>query len=164
MIKELLGATLGLTGSILPELIKLFKTKQDHKHEIEIYKLQIEQAKILGNQKLEEISTSASLQADQMAYTYSPVVAPEMKSGFSNIVGVLIYAFNSLVRPIITYLFVGLYIWVKYAQFKVISLSANNVFEAIIKLWTDTDAGFVAMVIMFWFGGRQIMRSSGKLK
>lgn len=164
MIKELLGALLGLAGGFLPEIIKLFKDKQDKKHEIAMIKLQIEAAEKQANQKLEAVLTEGVLKADQMAYEYAPVAQPGEKTRFDSIITTIVYAFNSLVRPVITYLFVGLYMWVKYAQYRVLMATSSNTFEAVVKLWTDTDAGFVAMVIMFWFGGRQIARSMGKLK
>ncbi len=164
MIKELLGAILGLAGGFLPEVIKLLKDKQDKKHELAMTKLQIEAAEKQAHQKLEAIMTEGMLRADQMAYEFAPVAQPVQKTVFDSIVTTIVYAFNSLVRPIITYLFVGLYIWVKYAQYKVLLMTTNNTFEAVVRLWTDTDAGFVAMVIMFWFGGRQIARTMGKLK
>lgn len=164
MLKELLGAILGLTGGVLPEIIKLFKDKQDKKHELELIKLQIEAAEKQSQQKLEAITAEGIAKSDQQAYEFAPVVSPEQRTKFSEVIMAIVYAFNSLVRPLITYLFVWLYIWVKYAQYKILAMTSSNVFEAVIKLWTDTDAGFVAMVVMFWFGGRQVARSMGKLR
>jgi len=161
-MKEIIGAILGLAGGFVPELIKLFKDKQDKKHELAVMKLQIEQATILHGQKLEEIAAEGQIQADLKAYDYAPVFQPEPKGKLESVIMTLVYAFNSLVRPIITYAFVGLYGWIKYAQFKLISATSSNVFEAVVRIWTDTDAGFVAMVIMFWFGGRQMTKTFGK--
>ncbi len=163
-MKEIIGAILGLTGGFIPELIKIFKDKQDKKHELAVMNLQLERDKLLHTQKLEAITAEGAIQADLKAYEYAPVFKPEPKSRFDSVVMMLVYAFNSLVRPVITYLFVGLYMWVKYSQFKIIQLSASSTFEAVVRMWTETDAGFVAMVVMFWFGGRQIGRSIGKIK
>lgn len=161
-MKEIIGAILGLSGGFIPEIIKYFRAKQDKKHELALLTLQIEHEKIIHGQKIEAIVTEGQLAADKMAYEYAQVFKPEPKTKFDSVLMSIVYAFNSLVRPIITYLFVALYIWIKYAQYQIIKLSTSNVYEAMLKIWTDTDAGFVAMVVMFWFGGRQMAKTFNK--
>jgi len=49
-----LGAVIGLLGSLMPEAIKLFKDWRDKKHEIEMFKLQMEYQKQMTELRIQE--------------------------------------------------------------------------------------------------------------
>ncbi len=160
-----LGAILGLAGSIVPELIKIYKDRQDKKHELEILRLQMEMQAQGHQQRLEEIVVAADLRESESARQFAPVYKPEATGRWwYDLIMLLTYVFNSLVRPTITYLMVGIYMTVKYAQIKMAQTSGVNFLHALVEVWTENDTMLVFLVLTFWFGGRQIMRSIGRVK
>jgi len=162
----ILGAVLGLLGAAIPEIIKLIKERADRKHELEIMKLQMEMQKAGYTQRLEEIQTTSDAAIERAVYRYAPVEKPEFSGmWWFDLLMVLTYVFNTTVRPTISYLVMGLYIFMKYAQYEVLKATEGiDTYEAILKVWTQDDTMFVFLVITFWLGGRQILRSMGRIK
>lgn len=159
-----LGAIIGLIGAAVPEVIKLFHDYQDRKHELEVMKLQIEMQKTGHIQRLEEIQITADTEVEKKMYDYAPVAKPEVTGRWwFDVVNLFVYVYNTTVRPTITYILIGAYCLVKWAQYQVISRDISS-YDAILKIWQDQDNEFVAAVVVFWVGGRQILRSMGKIK
>jgi len=67
----LIGAALGLLGSVFPRLIGLFEARQNHRQELEMLKLQGDwqlQMLTAGHAaKMAEINAQADIRADGMA-------------------------------------------------------------------------------------------------
>lgn len=161
----IIGAIFGLFGSVIPELLKIYKDRQDKKHELEMFKLQIEVMKLGHEQRMEEILTAADIRQSEMVYKYAPVAKPERTGSFwFDLLNMIVYIYNTTVRPTVTYLVIIGYLLVKYAIYKSLINSGLDMYSAIVMMWKDDDAGFVFMVISFWFGGRAILRSMGKIK
>jgi hypothetical protein len=162
---QVIGALIGLAGAFLPELFKLKKSKQDQKHELEMAKLQIEAQKETSAQQLQAIEASGAATADVGAYAFAPVVEPKTEGKWwAVLLTNLVYAYNSTVRPTVTYLLLFAYLFVKKAQVKLAMAAGGDLYQAIVRVWTETDASFVSMIIVFWFGGRQILRANNRLK
>ena len=62
------------------------------------------------------------------------------------------------VRPVITYAFFGLFIFVEVSAY--LSLTAQGVsgLDAVDAVWDEHTKALFAAVIAFWFGGRAIAR------
>ncbi|MEM7828196.1 MAG: hypothetical protein QW561_02525 [Candidatus Aenigmatarchaeota archaeon] len=163
---SIVGAGLGLAGSLIPELIKIYKDRQDKKHELEIMRMQMEMAKEGHMQRLEEIVTEADVKQALEVYKFAPPEKPEFTGKWwFDILMLLAYVYNTTVRPTLTYLVIGGYIFFKYAQFQLImSTQGLDVYQAITKVWNENDTMFVFLVVTFWMGSRQLLRSLGKLK
>jgi len=124
----ILTALGGLLGSFLPEVIKYFKTRQDNAHELKIMEMQIESSKVLGAQKLAEVNVQADVASEQAVYTFA-----NPKEGW-------VAGLNATVRPVVTYLLLGGYLYSKWPHV----------------WWTETDVALFAGVIAFWFGSRTV--------
>jgi hypothetical protein len=160
-----IGAILGLAGSIFPEILKIYKDKQDKKYEMEILKLQMEAQARGHQQRLEEIVIEGELKDSESARQFAPVYKPESTGRWwYDLLMVLTYVYNSAVRPTITYMMVGLYMLVKYAQIKMIQRTGVDFLQALATIWNENDTMLVFLVLTFWFGGRQILRSMGRIK
>ncbi|MGQ9570192.1 MAG: hypothetical protein ACUVUQ_04990 [Thermodesulfovibrionales bacterium] len=149
----ILGAILGFAGSVLPELLKLYKDGKDKKHEIELLKLQMEAQKQLHTERLEEISAQADIEEAKALYTYAkePEVKPTGVKAIDAIVGLLMGLVSFLissVRPAVTYWMVGIYAYVKTSQMRDIGAHA----------WTDYDFTLFSTIVAFWFGSRNMQR------
>lgn len=147
---SIIGTLIGLLGSMVPKFLDYLKTKADHKHELDVLKVQAEMAKSEHLYRIEEIQTQADVASEQAVYKQAEV----KYTGVKFIDGILaLYA--GTIRPTITYLFMGSYMLVKYAQYKVVMASnAANVWEVIWKLWNSEDMAAFMTIIGFWFGGR----------
>jgi len=154
----ILGAIVGLLGSFLPKAIELYKDRQDKKHELELLKLQMEQAEKMTQLHIEEAKAMAWLEADKQAYMIGkPEFQPTGKT-WLDAIQILSVVYNSTVRPTITYLLIGFYIIVKYAMIISLINSGTTWVEAVKVVYSSEDSEFVSAVVAFWFGSRALFR------
>lgn len=155
----ILSALLGIAGAALPEIIGIFKDRQDKKHEVQLLQMQMEHAKQGHQQKLAEIELQADI-ADSKA------VGNRVKQ---SLVGITwIDALSGSVRPIVTYLFFGMYCIVKVAQYKLLIApglpwqEGVTHAQALIAIWTPDDMALFAAILTFWFGNRTFHKMRGR--
>lgn len=143
----LFASIAGFLSSIFPEIFKFLQDKNDKKQEIALMQLQIEAAKIQGNQKLQEVNIKADIsEVEALLRTYNTGVK-------------WVDAFNGTVRPVITYSFFILYATVKYMQYTIIPVDAP-LFQYMDVLWNTEDQAIFAGIISFYFG----QRAMGKIR
>lgn len=138
----LLASIAGFVSSLIPEIVKLFKDKNDKKHELEILNKQIELTKMNLSEKVEEVRSSYD--AAELANLYTT-----FKSGIN-----WIDALNASVRPVMAYCFFGLYSLLKYLQYSAVITSTKGIVEYLEILWTTDDQAIFAGIISFYFGQR----------
>lgn len=157
----LLGAVLGLVGSFVPELIKVFRERQQHKQELEMLEMQLKYQREMTELKIEEAKAVAQLELDRQAYQFAPTldVKPTGKT-WLDALQIISNVYNQTVRPTITYLVILGWLLFKYAQF--VQFGGN--LQAITQVWTDIDSEFVGAVIAFWFGNRAMLRTFDKIR
>ncbi|MEM1672466.1 MAG: hypothetical protein QXT86_10505 [Archaeoglobaceae archaeon] len=142
----IIGAVLGLVGSIVPELFKLYKDRQDKKHELELLKLQIENAKALAQIKLEEARTLAQIELDKTVYDYAK---PDLQvTGFylADVLQAIGKFINVIVRPTITFVAMGLWLYAMATGYQM----------------SEWEANAITCIIVFWFGNRSFQRAFGR--
>lgn len=144
MVQVIMAALGGLLGA-LPEVLKYFKAKQDQKHEIEVMKLQMEHTKLLGNQRLDEIQIERDISEAEAAYRFA---APARSSGLRLFDGI-VYFFNGMVRPMVTYWVFAAYVCNKYGF--------------VATSWNEFDQGLLSGVASFWFTNRAMRYAAGQL-
>jgi len=147
----LFGTILGLLGSFLPEVLKFFTQKEDHKHKLEVMKLQIEANKIAHGQKVEEINVQADI-SETLAVQSA---AKQILTG-SRILDGIVSLYNGSVRPTITYAFMFLYMAVKYGVYMSYTMAGYSWQQAIQVIWNQEDFAVFSTVIAFWFGSRML--------
>lgn len=140
----LLSAAGGLLGSLLPAILKFMQDKQDKAHELAILDRQAALQKAGADQRLQEIQ----VQGDVATLT-AAITAQAVPSGVK-----WVDAFNSLVRPLVTYLLLAGYLWIK-----VYRLYHG---EPITTVWNDEDQALLAAALSFWFGQRSIGKAMGR--
>lgn len=160
------GAILGLIGSALPELIKIYKSKQDHKHELEMLEMQLKYQKEMAEMRIAEAQAMASIELDKAMYEFAkPSPVPELKHTGSKLIDipqiigyiltVLANVYTMTVRPTLTYLVIACWLLVKYAMWK----SLGGELTQLPQIWSDIDNEFVSCVVVFWFGQRAFFRA-----
>jgi hypothetical protein len=144
---SLVGSLLGFGTSFLPKVMDFFQDKQDKKHELAVMEVQIHQQKEIASQKLESVNVEADIrEIEALQKSMQP-------SGVRWIDGL-----RSSVRPVITYSFFCLFVFVEVAAY--LSLTAKGVsgLDAAGLIWDEDTKALFAAVISFWFGGRAIAR------
>tara|TARA_R110000824_G_scaffold212721_4_gene399051 strand:- start:87 stop:536 length:450 start_codon:yes stop_codon:yes gene_type:complete len=144
---SLLGSLLGFGTSFLPKVMDYFQDRSDKKHELLVMEVQIKQQKELAIQKLEMVNVEADIrEVEALQKSMQP-------TGVAWVDGL-----RGSVRPVITYLFFLLFIFVEVSAY--LALTANGVsgLDALNAVWDEDTKALFAAVIAFWFGGRAIAR------
>ena len=155
------GTILGLAGSFVPEIINIFKSRQEHKQELEMLEMQLKYQKEMTDMRIEEAQALSQIELDKQAYQYAPVT--EIKptgNTWLDLLQILANVYNQTVRPTITYIVIGAWIALKIAMW----YQAGGTLDAIPKIWGEYESEFVSAIVSFWFGGRLVLRTTGKLK
>lgn len=135
----LVSSLAGFFSSFIPELFHFLKDKKDKEHELKLIDRQIEALKTGHTGRLEEIQIQAQSEESKYLYQYASMQTGRVK---------WVDALSASVRPLITYSFVLLYIYLKTTS--LIQIGSMAV------IWTDEDQGLFCAVIGFWFGCRTI--------
>ncbi len=140
----LLGSLLGFVTSAFPDLLGLFRDRQDRMHELAILDRQMEQAKLGHQQRLEEIEVQADIAESKALYKHDQPVGVAW-----------VDTLRASVRPIITYAFFGLFASVKGSGLYVLVTVEGLLFaEALPQIWDPETQALFAAVMSFWFGSR----------
>ncbi|RYE05746.1 MAG: hypothetical protein EOP33_00545 [Rickettsiaceae bacterium] len=143
----LLASIAGFISSLIPEILKFSKDKNDKDHEIKILDRQIEFNKRSRKTTLEDIAVSGDIIEQQALYsTY--------KSGIY-----WVDALNGSVRPVLAYSFFLAYLTIKLIQFKAIT-AYSSLIEYINVIWSIDDQAIFASIISFYFGQRTFSKFS----
>jgi len=154
MIETLLG---GVFGGVLrppPELFKLFDKKNERAHELRMLEAEMEFAKIKGEIAMRQADVQL-----QTAELDAMVAAIQEQSSTAKAASTLVAAISALVRPTVTYMFLGLYAAVKVAAYLIAIEQGGNWKEVLTTMWGSDDLAVFNMIISFWFVGRVYERS-----
>lgn len=155
---SIIGAILGLIGSLLPEIIKFLNRKEDHRHEIEMAKIQLEMAEKQHAYRMAEIEATADIEESKALYQYA-----EPKLTGVKWIDAITMLYQSSVRPTVTYAFVAFFALVKYAKYKVFLASGMSQWSIIVNLWESEDMALFSTIIAFWFGQRFLKYSFNRM-
>ena len=144
----LLGSLLGFGTSFLPEVLNYFKRGQEQKHELQRMKMEIELMAKRSEFKIQELDKEAEIKEAEGLYKHDSVDA----GGFIN-------ALRGSVRPVITYVFFGLFVAIKVtALISLMSLPEMQLNMALSMIWDDQTAGLFSAIMAFWFGNRAVSK------
>ena len=140
----LLASLMGFASSALPKLFNLYQDKHDRAHELAILEKQLEQMRLGHNQRLAEIQTRADITNTQALYQHD--------NRSSNIPWV--EGLRASVRPMVTYLFMLLFIAVKIASLVALLQEGLALTASLQAIWDGETHALFAAIISFWFGHR----------
>ncbi|WP_244427589.1 hypothetical protein [Bartonella queenslandensis] len=144
----LLGSLLGFLSSAFPDLLKIWRDKEDRKHELAILQLQMEQQRQGHNQRLQEIEVQADMNETRALYAYA-----NRPSGVK-----WVEALCASVRPLITYAFFILFASVKIAVLFRLLNYGHDFTTGLITVWDGETQALFAAVMSFWFGQRALAK------
>ena len=145
---SLLGSLMGFGTSFLPKVMDFLKDKQDKKHELAVMEVQIRQQKELASQKLEAIKVEADIREIESLHKSMQPTGVKWIDGL-----------RGSVRPVITYAFFGLFIFVEVSAYLSLTAAGVSGLDAVNAVWDEETKALFAAVISFWFGGRAISRA-----
>lgn len=162
-----LASILGFLGPFVPELLKLFRQKQDNTHELALMEMQARNAAAAHTYRIEELNVQADIQEAQVIHqpmqSFGVQILDAAKDWNKFLIVPVFYLFafldflNGTVRSIITYSVVGFYFTYKYAMFEMMKLQNNLQWkDAIIVSWTENDWALLMLVVSYWFGSRAV--------
>lgn len=144
----ILGSLIGFLSSSLPDFLNIFRERQDRKHELTILKMQMEQQRLGHTQRLEEIEVEADSK-ERIALLQHD----SQPSGVGWVDGL-----RASVRPIITYGFFLLFVYVKTQSLSVLLNNGLPFDVAVIRLWDGETQALFAAIISYWFGSRSLSK------
>jgi len=157
----LVSTLLGFASGGLPKVLDYFQDRGDKKHELALMAMQREREIALAKEgyiaqaKVEEIKTdqiAMQTQAQERVAMYKH----DMKIGEGASTWVI--NLRASVRPIVTYLFVGLLITVDVAGIWYAYSTGVAFADAMNLVFSDDEMSILAAIIAFHFGGRAFQK------
>lgn len=156
MIETLLAGVIGGIARLAPEVLKLFTRKADNKHELAMLQAEMEFARLKGEITMKQTEASMTLaELDAIGNAFKEQSAVAVAGGK------FVSAISALVRPIVTYWFMGLYSAVKIATMWQGLTEGDNWKDVVTANWTVDDMSLLTMILTFWFVGRVYERTKG---
>ena len=144
----LLGSLLGFGTSFLPEILNYFKASQEHKHNLEKMRLEMDLMSKRAELKIQVLDKEADIAETEGLYSHDMGLDG---GGFVN-------ALRASVRPVITYVFFALFCAIKITALMALMNSGVDMGRALSMLWDSESSALFSAVISFWFGGRAISK------
>ena len=136
--KKMLGLIIGLVGSVLPKLLKIWEETIDFRREIKMLRLQSELAPAAPTPEMAALDLSDIQDARRKDFAIVNKV--------HGVLGNIVRAVISLVRPTVTFAVVG--VW---ATWKIITIGPETT-------WDQWEIDVIFFTITFYFGQRAFTR------
>ncbi len=161
---SLISSLLGFASSGLPKVLDFFQDRTDKKHELALMASQREREIALAKEgfiaqaRVEEIRTAqVAIQTEQIEMqTQAKEKVTTLKHDMKIGEGASAWVINlrASVRPIVTYLFVGLLIVVDIAGIWYAYSTGVAFADAMDMVFSDDEMAILAAIISFWFGSQ----------
>jgi|TARA_B110000211_G_scaffold162400_1_gene183549 hypothetical protein len=146
---SLLGTLIGFAGSAVPSILGHFKEKQVSKDNLAILEMQGKLARDGVELNLMEFREKAADDEHKRLIEHDIAISKD-----TSFMGQI----RASVRPLITYLFFGLFAAVKISALIVAMDNSANFDVAINQVWDDETQAIFAAIISFWFGSRALAK------
>lgn len=144
MLLALLSPFLGILGSLLPAIVRIFERKQEFQYQIELQKLQVQAA--IQNAQIQIAIEDAKADVED---------SKSVRSYDNNIDGGrFINTLKASIRPVITYVFFITFIGIKMCVVYVMVDQGASMMDMVHAVWDQDTVSVFGTVIGFWFGTR----------
>jgi hypothetical protein len=154
---SLISSLMGFAAGGLPKLIDVYQDRGDKKHELAMMAANREREIALAREgfvaqaRVEEIKTE-QIEMQTQAQEKLAMWKHDMKIGEGASTWVI--NLRASVRPVVTYLFVGLLIVVDVAGIWYAYSTGVAFAEAIEVIFSDDEMAMLAAILSFWFGSQ----------
>lgn len=149
MMETLLGGVFGGLLRLAPEALKFFDSKNERSHELRMLEAEMKFAQVRGEIAMRQ--TEAQMQVAEIS---AMTEAIKEQSATAQAAGKIVSAISALVRPLVTYIFVIIYLMVKVAAYSMAIAQGGDWKELLVTSWTEDDMSTMTMLLTFWFTGR----------
>lgn len=140
----LLSPFLGIVGSLLPSIVRIFERKQEMEYELKLI-----------DAKLQASAQEAQIQLSIEDAKADIEDAKSVRSYDSNVDGgKFINALKASIRPVITYVFFFLFVAVKVAAAYAMLSTGQSVPAMLQAVWDADTMALFGTIMAFWFGAR----------
>lgn len=145
----LISTILGAVTGVLPDVVDLFKKRQDSKHELELTKLKAHLQKQNAGLELDKLNAKADIAEGKSILAHD--------AGLDG--GSVINALRASVRPVITYLFFFAWSAIKiYALWFGLYVQNIEMIDLLPLIWDEDTQIIFGSCLGFWFGSRAMTR------
>ena len=154
---SILSGILGFATSGLPSVLDFFKQKGDQKHEQAMARLEMERAMEMAKadfasqEKIEEFKTD---QVEMETYAQERIALYKHDEKLSEGASPWVLNLRASVRPVITYIFVFILLFVDIVGMWWAIKSGVDFVTAINIIFSEEEMAIFASIIGFWFGSR----------
>ena len=142
---SLLGSALGFGTSIIPSVIDLFKQRQQDKQELAMLQAKARYAAQLSELKIDELRSKSDI--SEIEGIHKSQAAAVSNSKFAA-------ALSGSVRPVVTFLFVGIFLTVKITALVTSMNAGQTLNDAMPMIWDEDTKILFSGIISFWFSAR----------
>jgi hypothetical protein len=140
----ILSPLLGILGSLLPNVVRIFEKREENKHEIELTKLKMDAAALQAEANLDIETIKAIVSDGQSIRAHDSTLDG----------GKFLNALRASIRPVITYVFFFTFILIKIvAMGTMISIGAD-IPTIVATIWDTETMALFGTIMAFWFGSR----------
>jgi hypothetical protein len=150
MILALLSPILGIVGSLLPSIVKIFERRQEIKYELDIARINAEAGKYSAEMQYNIETVKAAAIERQSLYDHDKSIDG----------GKFINTLRASIRPVITYAFFFLFVAVKVAAAYVMIQNGLSMPDMLKAVWDMETMALFSTIIAFWFGTRVMEKQS----
>lgn len=154
---SIFSSILGFMTSGLPSVLGFFQQKSDQKHELAMAQMQMDQALAMAEKgytaqqqveeiKLDEVNAETYAQERTALYDYASKETEGTSQWVINL--------RASVRPIITYIMVGILLFIDITSLAWAIHSSGFNKESLESVFSSDQMAIVASIIGFWFGSR----------
>lgn len=141
---SLLSPLLGIIGSLLPSIVRIFERKQEIKYEIELTKIKLDAAALQNEVNLDTEAIKAVVAEGQSLRDHDSKLDG----------GPVLNAIRASIRPVITYVFFGTFIFIKLVALWVMIVQGTPVPTILSEIWDAETMSLFSTIVAFWFGSR----------
>jgi hypothetical protein len=153
----LVSTLLGFASGGLPRVLEFVQDRGDKKHELALMAAQRERELALAKEGFVAQARVEEIKSDQIAMqTQAQEKLAMWKHDMKIGEGASIWVINlrASVRPVVTYLFVGMLITVNCVGIWYAYSTGVPFNEAIDLIWSESETSILATIIAFWFGSQ----------
>ena len=149
----LLSPLLGIFGSLLPNIVRIFERKQEIQYELQLTKIKLDAAKEQAEIQLSVENVKADVEEGKSVRDHDSSIDG----------GKFINALRSSIRPVITYTFFILFVAIKVSAAYVMIHTGESIPEMIRAVWDTETMSLFSTIIAFWFGSRVLEKMDSRI-
>lgn len=142
----LLSSLLGFGTSFIPKILDFFKERRDQAHSLEVIKAQTQRDIALHKNNVEITNLEADVKKETAVIDHDKAIGEGASTWMINL--------RASVRPVITYLFFGVFLLVEGTAVYVGVQQGGDWVTVVPSIWTEEIHYLFSVVISFWFGSR----------